>query len=444
MLYLRKSACILATLAALAACEEDGTGPEDGTATVQGSVEETTPAASASGASLAQAGPQMAPGTDAETVAVVEIDANGSFTELASAEVEADGSFSVEEVPAGRSDLAVVAYVGDRVAGQVLIHERTTNGAVVVTAPINYETTVEARAYSEMRASGRGSASTASEVSLFIHMQGPEAEAVATSDAEVEAVAEGVAVASSTLTALYASSGTALDAAARGDLIAEAAVEFAADRSGGASLEDAHEAFMDAALEALIEGGASLESTVIASAGAATTLDATVAGRSEERAAVIGEAVRVNLRARERLAASFSSTGEGSVATAIAGELTSARASVGVAGTVTQLGAAIDAALSAVIEVAIDGAVELLAADATSAVRAEVEARAAAALDVALLDARLESATTAEAAAEAVADYRAEVRATVEAMIEAAGATGVDAEVMTSLFVAACAGGHVH
>jgi hypothetical protein len=220
-------------------------------------------------------------------------------------------------------------------------------------------------------------------------------------------------------------------------------VEFAADRSGGASLEAAHEAFMDAALEALIEGGASLESTVMASAGAATTLDATVAGRSEERAAVIAEAVRVNLRARERLAASFSSTGEGSVATAIAGELTSARASVGVAGTVAQLGAAIDAALGAVIEVAIDGTVELLAADATSAVRAEVEARAAAALDVALLDARLESATTAEAAAEAVADYRAEVRAAVEEMIEAAGATGVDAEVMTSLFVAACAGAHV-
>lgn len=442
MRYHKTSACVL-VLAALSACDDDGTGPDDGTAIVRGSVEETTPPASGGAAGSAPEVPWPAPATDAETVAIVQVEADGSFTELATAEVDVSASFSVEDVPAGRSDLAVVVYVSDRAAGHVLIHERTQPGAVVTAAPINYETSVEARVYSDMRSSGQASASSASEVALFVHMDGPDAETVVTSDAEVEALADGMAVAGATMTELYAAFGTDFDAETRGDLIAEAAMDFAADRDGGTSLDVAHETFTDAALDALIDAGATLEATAIATGGAATTLDAVVAGRSSVRGTVVAEAVRMNLRARERLAGSFSSSSEAALATAIEEELASARASVGAAATVAQLGAALDAALSAVIEAAVDTTVDLVAADAAPVVRAEVEASAVAALDTALLGARLESATTAEAAAAAAADYRADVRAAVDEMIEVAGSTDFDADVITSLYIAACGGAYL-
>jgi hypothetical protein len=89
--------------------------------------------------------------------------------------------------------------------------------------------------------------------------------------------------------------------------------------------------------------------------------------------------------------------------------------------------------------------VQLLAPDASLTVQAAVASAAQAALTTARLRTRLEVATDAAAAAAAVTDYRAGVLAAVQDMILAAeGAAGdADAEVLTSLFVAASGGAHV-
>jgi hypothetical protein len=50
-------------------------------------------------------------------------------------------------VPAGRSDLAVVAYSDGEAVGGVMIHEESRGGAVILVEPITAETTLEARAY---------------------------------------------------------------------------------------------------------------------------------------------------------------------------------------------------------------------------------------------------------------------------------------------------------
>ena len=437
-----KHASLLVLAAGLfAACgDDDSTGPDETPAMVQGSVEETTPA----GAGAAGA-PAAAPGTDAEMVAVVQIGANGTLTTVAEASTEGDGSYVVNSVTGGLEDLAVVAYVGDRDAGRVLLYESSAAGATIRAAPINYETTAEARAWSDVRASGDADATSVSEVSLFLHLSGAEAETLLASEAEIGALAQGLVVAGETMTAVYAELGADLDAAARAEILQEAAIAFSESREGGTSLEATHDAFADAALDGFGEAGVTLEETVMATAAAASTLDAALDGAVTSRGLVVSEAVRLNLRARERLAAEDAAGTYGALAGAIEDVHAGTRTTVRGAADAASVRAALNANVAAMQNAVVTAAVQLLAADASLTVQAAVASAVQAALTTARLSTRLEAATDAAAAAAAVGDYRAGVLAGVQDMILAAeGAAGeADAEVLTSLFVAASAGAHV-
>lgn len=436
MFDLKRSAFVVAAVATMAGCDDSTAPMSTEPATVHGSVEETTlQAANASGS------PQRAPGSAAQSVAVVRVEADGRLSELATAEVRVDGTFTVEGVPADETDLAVVAYTDGRISGRVLIHERTRGGVEIRAAPINYESTVEAEVYADLRAAGRTSGSVSSELSLFVHLDGSSAETVATSRTELMAVAEGYVNASATMTTVYSAAGMSLDARARSEVISTAAVDFAFRRSQGASLESAHRVFTDAAIDAFVGAGASLESTVYATAAAASTFDAELNGVSSVRGKVVAQAVQMNLRARARYAASITSSAEAALASGIAASLQNSRTSILSAG--LDLRSVVEANLDALVGVASDASVDLLAAGASSQVRAEVRAAAEAALEEARLGLRLQSATSASASAEALVGYRAAVRSAVDAMIAASGSTTVDAEVVTSLFIAACAGAYI-
>jgi len=434
----KRSILGLVMAAALAACD-DGVSPGAGTATVEGSVETTSEPAPAREPGPT-ASPSPAPADDAETVAVVQVRADGTFAELATASIEADGSFEVHGVPAGRSDLAVLAYAGGQVVGGVLIHETSRSGAVIVAAPINHETSVEAGAYSQVRAEGNGG--SASELALLVHLQGARAEMIASSAAEIDALAEGYLAASSAMTSVYATAGTSFGASARAQALTQAAIQFAADRHSGMSLGAAHDAFTDAALSAYASAGATLEQSVVASSAAASTFDATLYGRSTARIDVVTQAVHMNLRARERLATELSTSAEASIANAVRLILGQARVTLALGGAVDLRGL-VETTADAAAAAAVDATVQLIAGGASSTVQAEVRAKAEAAMNAARLDARFETATTAQAAASAAAGYRASVRAAVDAMIAAAGTTSVRADVVTSLFIAACGSAYI-
>lgn len=431
---------VLATLLTLAGCGDDSSvAGVDMQASVEGRVEETSSPPSAP----ARSAPQQAPAGSAQTVAVVQVQSDGSYTELATADVDGSGAFTVTGVPAGRSDLAVVAYADGRDVGSVLIHEETRAGATIVAAPIDAETTLEARAYSRFRASTSGEANSSAEMSLFVHGDGFASETAASSQAEIDAMAAAYATASATVTAAYAASGVALDAASRADLYADAAVDFAARRSNGMSLSAAHDLFTEAALDALVDADADLAATVLAHATAASTFDAALTGASSVRGDFVVQPLLINLEARERLAASYASSAEGSVATAVRGVLADARGSLLLVGGLVDIRSLIEATLSSVVDAGAEACVQLLASGASTSVQADVRAAAQAAIQTAQLGARLETATTAEAAAGVLAQYRSDVHAAVEAMIQASGNTTADADVLTEIFIAASAGAYI-
>lgn len=443
LMKIHKSTMFVAMTAmlAMAACDDTPTTPDfdaDNSAVVEGRVDETTPSQSSA------AGPQKAPGTAAQTVSVVQISSSGEYSELASADVQADGTYRVDSVPAGRTNTAVVAYVDGRAAGEVLIHSEIESQATVRAAPITYETTMQTRAYARVVASGRADQTSSTELALFLHANGSELEALLASDAELDAVADGSAEASATMNEIFADAGVSLDASTRSDLMVDAAVNLAADLLGGLSLEAAHDRYADAAIDAWAGAGARLETIVMATAGAASTLDAAVEGRTTVRGRIITEPVLFNLRARERAAVQHESSAEASLAAAIEASLVDARAGVeATSSTAADVKSELETRLSATIDAASDAAVELLAAGSSTTVRANVRAAAETALTEATLNARLEGAASASAAASAMADYRASVRSAVQAMVDAAGDTSADVDVITELFIAACGGAYI-
>lgn len=439
---IRKSTMFVALTAMLsiAACDDAPTTPEfdsDDHATVEGRVDETTPSQSS------ESDPQQTSGSQAQTVSVVQIGASGEYSALASADVEADGSFRIEEVPSGRTNTAVVAFVDGRAAGEVLIHGEIRGGTLIRPAPINYETTMETRAYARVVAAGRADLTSSSEVALLLHANGSELESTLASETEIEAIADGSAEAGGTMTEVFADAGISLDASARSDLLLDAALEFTSDLLAGLTLEVAHDEYAEAAIDAYVDAGARLETLVMATAGAATNLDASVDGRTSIRGRIIAQSVLFNLRSRVRAAAKHRASAEGSLAVAIEGALADAHAGVELATTATEVKSELDARLTATIDAAADAAVELLAADASTTVRADVRTAAEAALSEATLRTRLQSSTSASAAASAMADYRADVRVGVQAMVDAAGDATADVDVITELFIAACGGAYI-
>ena len=430
----------LVAMVSMAACDDTPTDPRldgDDSATVESRVDQTTPASS-SGSS-----PQPASGSQAQSVSVVQITASGEYRELASAEVEADGSYRIEGVPSGRSNTAVVAYVDGRAAGEVLIHGEIRSRAVVRPAPITYETTMEARAYARIVASGRADQTSTSEVALLLHANDSELESTLSSDAELQAVAEGSAEASAATTGIFADAGLQLDADTRSQLLLDAALSFTTDLVAGLSVNLAHQEYVDAAIDAYAGAGAELETIVVATAGAASTFDAQVEGRTSTRGRLIAHPVLMNLRARQRTAARFETSAEGSLAVAVTAALAETRTRIEAATTAADIRAELDARLDATVDAAADAAVELLAADASTTVRSEVRAAAETALAEATLRTRFQGTATASAATSAVVDYRASVRSAVQAMVDASGSASTDVEAITEIFIAACGGAYI-
>lgn len=440
---INKSTVFVAMTAMLtmAACDDTPTSPDfdpDNAAVVEGRVDETTPSQGAAN------GPQRAPGTAAQTVSVVQISSSGEYSQLASAEVQADGTYRVDSVPHGRTNTAVVAYVDGRAAGEVMIHGEIEARATVRPAPITYETTMETRAFARIMASGRADQTSSQELALLLRASGSQLEALLASDAELDAVAEGSAEASATMNQIYADAGVSLDASTRSDVMLDAAVDFATDILGGISVDAAHDEYADATIDAWTQAGARLETIVMATAGAASTLDAVVEGRTSVRGRIITEPVLFNLRARERAAAQYETAAEATLAAAI--ESSIAATGAGVEATsyaAADVKSELETRLTSTVDAAADAAVDLLAAGASATVRANVRAAAETALAEATLNTRLDSAATASAAASAMADYRADVRSAVEAMVQASGDTSVDVDVITELFIAACGGAYI-
>lgn len=436
-----KLRAILGTAAAatlLGACGDDATTPGM-EASVRGRVEQTSPAPSTSSPASS---PQRSIAAAAETVSVVRVEGDGSLSELASADVAADGSFTVDGIPAGRGDLEVVAYAGADAVGSVLIQETSRAGETIVAAPINAETTLEARAYSELRASGSANVEESSELELLIRMNGASAETAASTSSEIEATAAAYDAASATLSALYAAEGTSFGASARAHAAATAAIEFAASRDAGMSAAVANDAFIDGALDAFLDAGVDLEETAVATAAAATTFDAALNGESQFRDDLVVQPLRMNLRARERLAAGATESAEGSVALAIQQVLTSARLELSTGLSLLDLQALLNQQVASVVDAGASACVQLLAGGASSSVQADVRTKAEAAFEAATLATRLEGVITASAAVDASAGYKASVRSAVQAMIDAAG-TDADVDVLTTLFIAAAGGASI-
>lgn len=421
----------------VAGCSDDGTEPVDGEATVVGRIDQEV-AGSPPSSALAAAAAAAA----AEVAVVAEVQADGSLSTIAEGTVEADGSFSVTGVPAGREHLVVVAMDASDVAvGRVLVHARTTADATIEVSPIDLSTTLEGRTYARARQDG-GPGSTG-EVSLLV--QAPAATSMdVLSSTEVDAAAAGVLAASAALTAAFGETGTSLDAAARAEALDLAAQDFAAARFGGTSWESAEDAFLDAAVDAMVEGGPSLDAVVQATAASATVMDATLEGVSSFRGALISEAVRLNLRARQHLAESMSGSAEASVAANALGVLSTVESSVMAASTAAEIQAALQAGVTASLGTTIAAVVDLLVPPTDLVLAAEVESLALDAAAEARLGLTLATADTPTEAATVLSSYASDVRTAVQAMVDASGSTAADLDALTSLFIAAFGGAAVH
>jgi hypothetical protein len=435
MRRLGRTAMVVCSTMLAVGCSDAGTAPENGEATILGRVEQTvTP----TGTMMAPAAASAA----AQSVFVAEVQSDGSLAQVAEGTVEADGSFQVVGIPSGRENLVVVARdetLAD--VGRVLVHERTAADASISVAPIDVSTTLEARVFSEARASG-GPPSSA-EVTLFVHAS-PDTPPGIVAASEVQAASSGVVAAGQTLTSVFDETGASLDAAARAELLTSAAVAFADARYAGTSQAVAEDALLEDALDGFVGAGPSLEAMVQATAAGATIMDASLVGQSTYRGEHVTEAVRLNLRARRRLAAELTGSAEGPVASHVLYVLGIVEGGVMAASTAAEIGAALEAGVAASLGEVLQATVDLLTPDADALLVLEVETLATEAAQEADLPARLAAATTAQEAAAAVGSYRADVRAAVEAMVTASGSEAVDVDALTSVFIAAYGGPAIH
>jgi hypothetical protein len=436
---LARSLATATFLLATAACFDDGSGIEIiDWATVEGRVEQGT-----SGAALAS-GPLTQSAADARTAAVVAVETDGSLTTLATALIATGGSFRIEEVPRGRTGLQVVARTdAGAEVGRVQLHEKTEAEATFRVAPIVPETTVEGMVAARLRANGNSAAAANSGgIALFVRMGAAEASAVALADAEVTAVADAFAAAHAWAEAAASEVATDLSGGARAQLLAEAAIDFAAARHGGQALDVAHEAFLEVTLDAFSSAGATAEGVALVTASEmAAALDASVAAAAGTRLAIARQTALVNLRARERLAAEAGGDAPGSSGAATASALVTARADIETAATVAEVQAALDATAGEVEAALLEGILSVTG-ELEAVLAAQVEAALAAAMIEADLAAQLGAAANAQAAAQALADYRARIATAVEAVVALlpTGAS-IDAEAVVTLMIAGQARG---
>ncbi len=444
-MYWKRSALALLIVTTAAACSKSGTQPSiTSQATIRGRVAQTQPEPTPLPTARDAAGAASAAAT-AKTVTVAEVASDGSLTPVAHGSVNADGSFVVSGVPSNRSDLVVDAEASDGTGvGRATVYGETRVGDTLAVAPIDAETTVRALAWASLKASGSASAHTSpAEMALLVHAS-PSASASILSSNQIQAAAEGEAAAADAMTKVFANAGASLNASARAKVLAQPALDFENARVRGISSDSAHIALVNAALDAYENAGVSAEALVEASAAAASTFDAQVDGSTSARGELDAESVWMNLKARERLAAKYESGAEDSVALSIMNVLASTEARMRGASTAADIHAAMAANASAADSAVVGSMVHmLLSANATALLQGKVKAKAQAALDSASLSARLSGAANASAAAQAVANYHSAVKAAVQAMLQAAGRTDVDADAMTSLYIAARGGAYI-
>jgi len=390
-------------------------------ATIEGSVEETTEvAASRAPSSLAFAPmrPRASRADEAATVAAAEVRADGSLEFLAEADVGADGRFTIEEVPTGRTNLVVAARseAGEEV-GRVLVHGETRADAALSTTPINAETTVEGLVFATLAASGApAEVRDAAQLALLLRMEESTAADVASSAQAIQEVAGGVRAEIEALDGAFVELGGQVNGRLKAEGMLDAARKHAQDRLAGADAEAAAQAFLEAGVAALIEAGAEAEEASLATSAAATGLDRAMAeADARARLDLAKNAVALNLLAREALLAELDETEskqEGAEA------LAQARVEVGAATSVGEVAQALAEAESS-FEATLTERVLTNLPQVPDAIRAQVQARLETAFAEANLSARIEAAGTVDEIVAAVAQYREAVRTAVEAFVEA-------------------------
>ena len=390
----------------------------------------------------ATAGPNPVAGADATTVAVVRVSTDGSETTLARGDIDAEGHFSVDTVPAGESGLEVVAYTdADAEVGRVLVHGETEAESEVTVATIVPETTVESDVFVRLNADGEtGAASDKGSLALFVRMDDATGTQVAGSDTEVGAVADAYVTARSWLDATAAQVAADLDATTRTELMAGLAMDYAESRYAGVDLEAANDAFVEATLDGYLDNGAQVGSlTLLTAAHASGAVRGSSAADATTRLELVRHAVAMNLRARERLAASVEA-GPGESASALTTILATARAEVEAATTMEELRAALETAADDGEAAVFDGIVSVTGTLDT-AVEAALQTGLSSAFADADLGAHLDAAASAAEAASVMVDYRDSVDTTVGTLFTLLpeGAT-LDADAMASLLIAARGG----
>lgn len=288
------------------------------------------------------------------TVAVARVQADGALEALASATAAADGSYRIEKVPAGIDRLVVVATSGSGAeVGRGIVHQALTAGATATAAPINGETTVEARVFGELVRSGMArEAVNTVELAQSLEVSGKStAEALVQSATELRALAEGFRARQEAYTQVLSARGVSLDAGARFQAALPAAVAYAQERHAGAEEKAAAAKVSAAVADAYRAKGADHRAQAEASGAAETALvragDVT---HADARLDVARGARQVNLLARERLVTdALTALGAPSAQVdAARQQFAEARASVAGAGTVEAMDQAVARASAAI------------------------------------------------------------------------------------------------
>lgn len=433
-----------AVLAALTACGDDdngtSTGPDDDgqqqTATIVGSIESTVDASSSlNGFSLRTAASRTSGSAQASTVSAVAVSGDGSLQVLAEAEVQADGRFSIEDVPAGRSGLLVSARAssGEEV-GRVLVHGETEGGATIVTEPVNGETTVEGLVLETLAEAGVDERiRNTAQLALLVRLDQSTAQEVAASAQSIQEVADAYRAGAEAQSQVFA--GVGADQSAQADALIEAALQHAENRDGGSDPETAQEDFVQAALDAFAQGGADSDEIARATAAAATGLDQAGSVASEDaRLDLARNAVELNLDARQELVAGLSSSEEASAA---ATALTDAEARVGASISVAEIAQALSETEASAREELTSMILSALPPEVPDDVRIIIEGRLDTAFAEADLSASLEGSVDVASIVQTAVDYRDRVRSAVEAFVaELPSGVSVSASVTTDLLVA--------
>ena len=444
----RSTIVVWTMLVALVACGDDQTltGPSNGgdaaqTATVTGSVENTQETASAPAATIGLATtPTQQVAGEASTVAVAAVSADGSLDVLAEAEVQSDGRFTIEDVPAGRSGLVISARASDGTeVGRALVHGVTEAGATTVTAPVNGETTVQGLVYSRLAAAGVSEEiRNTARLALLIRMEQATAEEVAASATSIQAVADAYRAGTEAESQVFAKAGT--DRGAQLEALIEAArqhaeSQHAQSRDGGTRPDVAQDTFIDAALEAFARGGASSGDISLATSAGATGLDqAGTVANENARLDIARNAVELNLAARQKFVAEMDDSNERSAA---ASALAEARVEVRASASVSDVARALADAEAGVEQELTSMILARLPSQVPLAVRANIESRLETAFAEANLSASVRGLTDVSSIVQAVLDYRDQVRSAVDAFVaELPSGLSVDAEFTADLLVA--------